>query len=67
MMFAVLVLLLATISVELLDTIINALSQQLPSLGGLLHQGMNLITDLLGFVFTAALFFLCTDFPLLAR
>lgn len=58
MMFALLALLLATISVELLEMIITALSKQLPSLQALLHRGMTLVTDLLGFVFTAALFFL---------
>jgi membrane protein len=62
MMLAVSLLLLLTISVELLDTIINTLSQQIPSLRGLLHQGMTLITDLLSFVFTAALFFLLYRF-----
>ena len=61
-MLGVSLLLLLTISVELLGTIINALSQQVPSLGGLLHQGMTLVTDLLSLVFTAALFFLLYRF-----
>jgi len=61
-MVAVSLVLLLTISVELLDTIINTLSQQIPSLRRLLHQGMTLVTDLLSFVFTAALFFLLYRF-----
>ncbi|UCE63747.1 MAG: YihY/virulence factor BrkB family protein [Nitrospirota bacterium] len=61
-MLGVSLLLLLTISVELLGTIINALSQQIPSLGGVLHQGMTLVTDLLSFFFTVALFFLLYRF-----
>jgi membrane protein len=61
-MLGVSLLLLLTISVELLGTIIDALSQQIPSLRGLLHQGMTLVTDLLSFVFTGALFFLLYRF-----
>ena len=61
-MLGVSLLLLLTISVEILGTIINALSEQIPSLRGLLHQGMSLTTDLLSFVFTAALFFLLYRF-----
>jgi len=61
-MLGVSLLLFLTISVELLGTIINALSQQIPVLGGLLHRGMTLVTDLLSFVFTAALFFLLYRF-----
>ena len=54
--------LLLTISVEVLGTIIDALGQQIPSLQGVLHQGMTLVTDLLSFVFTASLFFLLYRF-----
>lgn len=61
-MMGVSLLLLLTISVELLDTIIHALGQQIPSLRGLLHRGMSLVTDLLSFVFTAVLFFLLYRF-----
>ena len=62
MMVAVSVLLVITVGVELLDTIINALGEQLPSFKGVLHQGWVLVTDLLGFFFTAALFFLLYRF-----
>ena len=62
MMFAVSLLLLITISVELLDTIIIALEEQLPAVRGVIHQGWVLVSDLLGFVFTAALFFLLYRF-----
>ena len=61
-MMAVSVLLLVTISVELLDTIITALSKQLPSAQWLLHTGLRLATNLIGFLFTAALFFLLYRF-----
>lgn len=57
-MVSISLLLILTISVELLDAIINGLSQQIPSLRGLLHQGMSLVADLLSFVFSVALFFL---------
>ena len=61
-MLGVSLLLLLTISVEIMGTIFNAVSEQIPSLRGLLHQGMSLATDLLSFVFTAALFFLLYRF-----
>ena len=58
MMVAVSVLLLLTIGIELLDTIINTLGEQHPDFKGVLHQGWELMTDVLGFCFTAALFYL---------
>lgn len=62
MMFAVSVLLLITIGIELLDTIFSALAEQLPAVRGVVHQGWVLVSDLLGFLLTAALFFLLYRF-----
>ena len=62
MMIAVSLFLLLTVSVGLLGPIVKALADQMSPVEGALEGGWSLVTDLLGFVFTAALFFLLYRF-----
>lgn len=62
LMFSMSLLIIITVGIELLGAVVNTLAAQWPSLTEWVQRGWLIFTDVLGFFFTAGLFFLLYRF-----